>query len=170
MNGDGFEDLVFAPGMHPVTPILLNTGAGFVINPATSLDGTGGDTMTFADFDGDGRLDIARRTNRLEYALNTTRHDGLGRLTIEVVGNAGEHNQYGRVVRVTPLQVPGVTYTRVVDGGSGYLAQGQYPLLIGTPYTGRFRVQVRFDHGTVTTELNAGARVRIFRDGRVVPY
>jgi hypothetical protein len=91
-------------------------------------------------------------------------------LTIEVVGTHGEHNQYGRVVRVTPLQAPSVTYTRVVDGGSGYLAQGQYPILIGTPYTGTFRVEVRFDNGTVTAQMNAGARIRIYRDGHTSSF
>ncbi len=54
------------------------------------------------------------------------------------------HNQYGRVARIGPRQAPGVVYTRVVDGGSGFLAQGQYALLVGTPYAGPFDVSVRF--------------------------
>ena len=98
-------------------------------------------------------------------ALNTTPHSGLHQLVIEVVGNHGKHNQYGRVVRVTPLAAPQVTYTRVVDGGSGYLAQTQYPLLIGTPYAGRFRVSVRFDQGIVEFEMDADSKVRVYRDG-----
>jgi hypothetical protein len=169
MNGDGLEDIILAPGKGTTTAILVNTGRGFVVNPATSLDGTGGDTMAFGDFDGDSRLDIGRRTSELEYALNTTSHAGLTNLTIEVVGNDGERNQFGRVVRVRPRQASGVTYTRVVDGGSGYIANSQYPLLIGTPYTGVFDVSVRFDNGLVTFTMQAGQKRRVFRSGQVEP-
>jgi hypothetical protein len=55
MNGDGFEDRIVAPGVHPTMPILMNMGSGFVINPTTSPDGVqGGNLMKLADFDGDG--------------------------------------------------------------------------------------------------------------------
>jgi hypothetical protein len=37
-------------------------------------------------------------------------------------------------VRASPVSHPDVIYTRVVDGGSGYLSQNQYPLLIGSRY------------------------------------
>ena len=170
MNGDGFEDLILSPGATTRTRVLLNTGTGtFVENPPTSLDGHGGDVMAFGDVDGDGRLDLARRANGgLQYALNTTPHGGLNRLAIEVVGAAGEHNQYGRVVKVVPAAAPAVTYTRVVDGGSGFMSQNQYPLLVHTPYAGAFTVSVRFADRTVTFTMNAGERRRVHPDGRVV--
>ena len=78
---------------------------------------------------------------------------------------AGVHNQYGRVAQVRPRQAPGVVYTRVVDGGSGFLAQGQYELLIGTPYTGQFDVTVRFAGAVRTFVVSAGQRVRCRRKG-----
>ncbi len=136
--------------------------------PATSLDGGGGDVMAFGDFDGDGALDIGRRgVGGLQYARNTTTQAGLNRLVVEVVGDHGEHNQYGRVVRIVPAAAPGVTYTRIVDGGSGFLSQNQYALLVGTPYAGAFTVSVRFDHGTVTFTMNAGEKRRVSRNGQV---
>jgi len=94
---------------------------------------------------------------------------GLNRLVIEAVGDHGEHNQHGRVVRVVPAAAPDVTYTRVVDGGSSFVTQNQYPLLIGTPYAGTFTVSVRFDDGTVTFTMTAGQRRRVFRTGQIDP-
>jgi hypothetical protein len=169
MNGDGFEDLIMAPGTTTRSRIFLNTGTGaFVEAPLTSLDGVGGDVMAFGDVDGDGRLDIGRRgATGLEFARNTTSHAGLNRLVIEVVGDGGERNQFGRVVRIVPAAAPGVTYTRVVDGGSGFLSVNQYPLLVGTPYGGAFTVAVRFDDRTVTFTMNAGERRRVHRSGLV---
>jgi hypothetical protein len=172
MNGDGFEDLIFAPGVTTRSRILLNTGTGtFVENPITSLDGVGGDVMAFGDVDGDGRLDVGRRggASGLEYARNTTSHAGLNRLLIEVVGDNGEHNQFGRVVRIVPAAAPDVIYTRVVDGGSGFLSVNQYALLVGTPYAGAFTVSVRFDDRTVTFTMSAGEGRRVSRNGTVTP-
>jgi len=172
LNGDGFEDLIFAPGDTPRTRILLNTGTGvFTENPLTTLDGVGGDVMACGDYDADGRLDIGRRAGgSLEIVRNTTSHSGLSRVTLDLVDASGAHNQYGRVAQVRPRQAPGVVYTRVVDGGSGFLAQGQYALLIGTPYTGQFDVTVRFAGATRTFVVTAGQRVRLFADGRQQVY
>jgi hypothetical protein len=169
LNGDGFEDLLFAPGATTRTRILLNTGRGtFIENPLTSLDGSGGDVMACGDYDGDGRLDLGRRAaGSLQVVRNTTSHAGLNQLVVEVVGDHGEHNQYGRVVRIVPAAAPAVTYTRVVDGGSGFLSMGSYPLLVGTRYAGAFTVSVRFDTGTVTFTMNAGEKRRVSRNGQV---
>src|SRR5688500_8968530 len=62
--------------------------------------------------------------------------------SIEVLGPNGERNQHGRVARASPISESGVIYTRVVDGGSGYLSQNQYALLVGTPYIEDHIVQV----------------------------
>ena len=171
-NGDGFEDLIFSPGDTLKTRILLNTGRGtFPENPSTSLDGESGDVLACGDYDNDGRLDIGRRVNgSLEYLRNTTSHSGLSRLTLDLVDANGVHNQYGRVVRVRPRAAPAVTYTRVVDGGSGFLSVNQYPLLIGTPYTGDFDVTVRFAGGVRTFVVRSGERTRLFADGRQSVY
>jgi hypothetical protein len=172
LNGDGFEDLIVSPGNQLQTRIFLNTGsASFQENVPTTLDGVGGDVMACGDFDGDGRLDVGRRANgSLQIVRNTTSHTGLSRITLDIVDAAGAHTQYGRVAQVRPRQAPGVVYTRVVDGGSGFLAQGQYELLIGTPYTGQFDVTVRFADAVRTFVVTAGQRVRLFADGRQQIY
>jgi len=172
LNGDGFEDLIMAPGTTTRSRIFLNTGTGvFVEDPITSLDGVGGDVMAFGDVDGDGRLDIGRRGGTgLEYARNTTSHAGLTHITLDLVDADGRHNQFGRVARVRPQQAPGVTYTRVVDGGSGFLSVNQYELLIGTPYTGAFDVTVRFAGAERSFVVQAGQRARLFADGRQEVY
>jgi hypothetical protein len=172
LNGDGFEDLIFAPGDTTRTRILLNTGTGvFTENPLTALDGAGGDVMACGDYDADGRLDVGRRAaGSLQIVRNTTSHSGLSRVTLDLVDANGAHNQYGRVAQVRPRQAPGVVYTRVVDGGSGFLAQHQYELLIGTPYEGQFDVTVRFADATRTFVVSAGQRVRLFADGRQQVY
>ena len=172
LNGDGFEDLIFAPGDTTRTRILLNTGTGvFTENPLTTLDGLGGDVMACGDYDGDGRLDIGRRAGgSLEIVRNVTSHSGLSRVTLDIVDATGARTQYGRVAQVRPRQAPAVVYTRVVDGGSGFLAQGQYELVIGTRYTGQFDVTVRFADAVRTFVVNAGTRVRLFADGRQQVY
>ena len=46
LNGDGFEDIMLAPGVTTRTRILLNTGKGtFSENPPTTVDGSGGDVI-----------------------------------------------------------------------------------------------------------------------------
>jgi hypothetical protein len=172
LNGDGFEDFIFAPGDTPRTRIILNTGGlTFTENPLTALDGVLGDVMACGDYDDDGMLDIGRRVSgSLEIVRNTTPHGGLTRLTLDLVDAQGAHNQYGRVAQVRPRAAPGVVYTRVVDGGSGFLSQNQYPLLVHTPYTGDFDVTVRFAGGPRTFVVAAGQRVRLFADGRQQPY
>jgi hypothetical protein len=72
--------------------------------------------------------------------------------TIEVLGPNGEENQQGRVVRISQ---PSGTYTRVVDGGSGYMAQTQYPILVGTTYSSQHAVQVLYP------SANGGALVNV---------
>jgi hypothetical protein len=86
-------------------------------------------------------------------------------LVIEVVGDQGQQNQQGRVVRVTPISRPEVTYTRVVDGGSGYITQNEYPVTVATELSGPYRVVVGFDRGPVEFVMQAGERKRVFRSG-----
>jgi hypothetical protein len=89
-----------------------------------------------------GPSDVVYPTpNETAYYQNTTPHGHS--FTVGVVGPNGEHNQFGRVIHVFP---PGTNqiYTRVVDGGSGYLTQNQYPILVGTPFSGAHAVKVYF--------------------------
>ncbi|MBS0579573.1 MAG: VCBS repeat-containing protein [Proteobacteria bacterium] len=144
LDNSGFEDvLVSGDSKGPV--VFKNNGCGFSEATAGDLAGKAGGSgaMALADWDNDGVIDVIYPTpSGVYYYLNQTPPNGSS-FTVEVLGSQGEHNQYGRVVQVFP---PGTSqiYTRVVDGGSGYLSQNQYPLLIGTPFPGKHTVKVYY--------------------------
>ena len=143
LDNDGLED-VLVSGDNTGSAIFRNNGCGFTEVSAGELTsrtgGSGG--MALADLDGKGTIDVIYpASDGVAYYENTTVQGHS--FTVEVVGPNGEHDQFGRVIQVFP---PGTSqiYTRVVDGGSGYLTQNQYPILVGTPYTGTHTVKVYF--------------------------
>ena len=145
LTSDGLEDVVVS-GDGSGSAIFYNYGCGFVEVSAGDLSqvpgGNGG--MALADLDGDGRIDIIYpEAVQRAYYDNDTQVSGPGSFSVEVLGPNGEHNQYGRVIQVFP---PGTSriFTRVVDGGSGYLTQNQYPILVGTPFAGSHTVKVYY--------------------------
>jgi hypothetical protein len=144
LDNSGLEDVLVTGDAFGST-IFRNTGCGFVEVSAGDLSGEpssdGG--MALADLDNDGSIDVFYTDNDgLAYYMNTTPQMGHS-FTVEVLGANGEHNQFGRVIQVFP---PGTSqiYTRVVDGGSGYLTQNQYPILVGTPFSGPHTVKVYY--------------------------
>lgn len=145
LDNDGLED-VLVSGDATGSVIFRNYGCGFVEVNAGALTGVpgGGGAMALADLDGDGRIDVIypEATSHGVY-MNTTSVPTSSSFSVEVLGPNGEHNQYGRVIQVFP---PGTSqiFTRVVDGGSGYLAQNQYPILVGTPFSGSHTVKVYY--------------------------
>jgi hypothetical protein len=73
-------------------------------------------------------------------------------------------------MRIRPDNPQGVTMTRIVDGGSGMLAQTPYPLTVPTPYVGTHHVDVRFAGATFTFSMQPGERVRVFANGHIVHF
>src|SRR5262249_2126794 len=127
--------------------------------------------MAFGDINRDGKVDLIYswpgNANIFYYYINTSPSPPNSFLSIEMLGPNGERNQQGRVIQVQPQGVSHVTYTRVVDGGSGYHAQNQYALLIGTPYSGPHNVTAFYaaDGGgttTVTFSMNPGQYAKVF--------
>lgn len=168
LNNDGLEDFIVAGGNTRNTVVFMNAGERFVDNPPSSISAWGNDVIAFGDFDRDGRIDIAKRDALLTYAINTTPTTGHW-MELEVVDELGRPNQHGRVVSISPIDAPDVVMTRVVDGGSGFLSQNQYSLLVGTRSPGAHSVVVWFDTGPRSFVVNAFERVRLFRDGRSEP-
>jgi hypothetical protein len=91
-------------------------------------------------------------------------------LVIQIVDAAGSRNQFGRVARIRPGSSPRVTMTRIVDGGSGILAQTPYTLTVPTPWPGPHQVDVRFAGGTVSFSMQPGERIRVYADGRTEAF
>lgn len=167
LNNDGLEDIVTAGGRLFDTVVLLNNGKAFE-RGSTAIDGWGNDSLAFADFDEDGDLDIIKReVPYFRYARNQLSLPAPSSFRIEVVGANGEKNQQGRVVRLTPKAHSGTILTRAVDSGSGYMAQGQYELLIGTRYPGPHEATVYFADRVVTFTIEPGQSKRVFADGVV---
>ena len=140
LNSDGLEDVLVSGDSTEGSAIFYNYGCGFAEVRAGDLSqvlGGGSGSMALADLDGNGAIDVIYATSvgRMYYDNVTPKSPGAGSFTVEVLGPNGEHNQYGRVIQVFP---PGTSQinTRVVDGGSGYLSQNQYPILVGTPFAG----------------------------------
>jgi hypothetical protein len=144
LDNDGLED-VLVSGDSTGSAVFRNYGCGFAEVQASGLPsqpgGSGG--MALADFDRNGSIDVIYTSSSggTAYYENTSPQGKS--FVVEVLGPKGEHNQFGRVIQVFP---PGTSqiFTRVVDGGSGYLTQNQYPLLVGTPFEGAHRVKVYF--------------------------
>lgn len=90
--------------------------------------------MAVADFDGDGRLDLAMNNNNNVPALYWNRIDNGSRyLGIELVGRTGNTDAVGARVSLTFDQPGGSrkTSTRWVEAGSGYASQSSHVLHFG---------------------------------------
>jgi hypothetical protein len=78
-NGDGIPDLV-VPGIHcPIDghhanciSVLLGNGDGTFQPPANFPEGSAANRLTVADFNGDGKPDVATLNNGVSILLNTT--------------------------------------------------------------------------------------------------
>ena len=171
-NGDGREDVIVAGGPGGASYVLLNTGTRFERDPVTLIDDLSFGPVAAYDFDGDGAMDLVLTRGVRPTVVARNISPGINRTTlvIEVVDAAGRRNQFGRVLRIRPGSAPGVTMTRVVDGGSGMLAQTPYPVTVPTPWPGTHQVDVRFAGGTVSFSMQPGERIRVYADGRTEAF
>ncbi|MGQ0385008.1 MAG: FG-GAP-like repeat-containing protein [Gammaproteobacteria bacterium] len=177
VNSDGFEDVLFARNAVATdtgTPRLLVNVGGQLL-PSAVPNGLAAandlvahnDQIACADLDDNGVTDVVARwgtTHRLMRAVSPV----ASRIRIRVLGAGGQRNQQGRVVRITPQDMPNRIMMRVIESGSGFQSQGQYDLLVGAPWPGEYDIEVRFAGGVVTTTADPGDDLTIFADGRVV--
>jgi hypothetical protein len=144
-RGQRFVDAEFVLGIEPRT--------GGVATPWFELDASGKDknhkeaagapgrvavwgargtrAALIFDVDGDGDLDIV--TNEFNAApmvlvSNLTEKTRVRYMAVTLTGTTSNRNGLGAVVKVT---AGGSTYTKVMDGNSGYLSHSLYPLYFG---------------------------------------
>lgn len=174
LNNDGKEDVFLAGGSsieERKAVILLNDGTGFQRANETLIDGLSNDIIAFGDTNKDGRIDVMTRNGGvLAHFQNETATPFNSFISLEIVGENGEKNQQGRVVKITPQNHTDIIFTRIVDSGSGFLAQNQYDLLVGTPYPETHAVQVHYNTGMVQFVINPGEKKRVYPNGTVVDY
>ncbi len=89
------------------------------------LDGRG---VATADFDGDGRLDLAINNNNSQPTFYMNRLTAGNWMRLELVGDSGNRDAVGAKIRLT---VADKTLTRWVEAGSGYAAQSAFPVHFG---------------------------------------
>ena len=124
------------------------------------------------DLNRDGRQDLVfpellPRTSAILY--NTADVPVTRLVNVEVLGgtpSAPLRNQQGRAVRLVPDTAPsGFVYTRFVDGGSGYMAQGPYELQWASAYTGDHDLEVRYASGVVRCRVRPPAAIKVYESG-----
>jgi hypothetical protein len=129
-NGDGYEDVMLAGGLAlsgvALAPRLyLNLNGTFVRQPLIA-DGLGwSDLVSLADLNNDGALDILARYNAMRVLVNQNIPNYYIKI---VVTSSNNKNQFGRMVRAT--YPDGKVKVMVIDGGSGFMSNQPYPVLI----------------------------------------
>jgi hypothetical protein len=129
LNGDSWED-IYIPGGTTLTPrIYLNQqGKNFVEYRSQSTEKLGrwaGSVID--DINGNGKNDLV--IGAIGSILDNVDTLATYTVAITLTGSKGEKNQYGRIVELRPTNINDTrVLTRVVDGGSGYMAQKDYAL------------------------------------------
>jgi hypothetical protein len=146
-RGKRFVDADFVVGVEPrkggvVTPWFLLDASGRDKDhrdlAGTGLTGSvgvwgarGTRASAIFDVDADGDLDIVTNefgTVPMVLMSNLTEKTRVRYLEVALVGTTSNRNGLGAVVKV---RAGGATYTKVMDGNSGYLSHSLYPLYFG---------------------------------------
>ncbi|WP_129780837.1 CRTAC1 family protein [Peristeroidobacter soli] len=152
---DGLLDLYIAGyvrganGLEPKDLLLRNTGHGFVnVIAATDVLNHADHGVQWADFDGDGDLDLSLTDSRdagRHWVLKNevARRDAPRSLQVTVLDRQGRHSRAGAEVRLFDAAGK-VLGTRLVTTGEGYDSQSVQPVHFGLPRTERVTVEVTF--------------------------
>jgi enediyne biosynthesis protein E4 len=144
-RGQRFVDAEFLVGIEPragdlVTPWFLLDASGKDRNhrDAAGMTGQigiwgarGTRSAAIFDLDGDGDLDIVTNefgTRPMVLVSNLTEKTPVRYLAVKLIGTTSNRDGLGAIVTVT---AGSSTYTKVMDGNSGYLSHSLYPLYYG---------------------------------------
>jgi hypothetical protein len=178
-GGQRFADAEFLLGIEP--------RRGGVATPFFELDASGRDkshpdaagaigrvavwgakgtrSAAIFDLDADGDLDIV--TNEFNAApmvlvSNLTEKTRVRYVAVALTGTTSNRNGLGAIVKVT---AGGSTYTKVMDGNSGFLSHSLYPLYFGLGRAEAVdRIEVLWPSGktqTVPPPLTINSRVEV---------
>ncbi len=167
INADGYPEVI-SPGVDEGTGVgrpmvFVNVRGSFVQSDYGTTYARAHDIVGCADIDRNGSADVTVNGSGITTFLASS--GAMPHLRVRVLAGDGRQNQYGRTVRVRPLASPGVTMTRVVDGGAGYQTQTDYDVLVAAPWVGEYEVSVHFKGGVQVVRARAGELVT-FREGR----
>jgi hypothetical protein len=151
-DNDGRPDLyVSSYLLHPMNEhdhLYHNAGSHFSeVTPWQVLRSGATHGIQWADFDGNGALDIAMANNNPNghhyLWRNLLASERAGRsLQVMVVDEYGRHTKAGSEVRVYSPGTRQVLGTRLVDTGSGYCSQNVMPVHFGLPSAGPVDIEV----------------------------
>ena len=123
------------------------------------------------DVDGDGDLDIVTNdfnASPMVLVSNLTEKTTVHYVAVKLTGSTSNRDGLGAVVKVTAA---GSTYTKVMDGNSGYLSHSLYPLYFGLGSAQAVEsIDVKWPSGKTQTVQAADQDQLVDRDqGRVGP-
>ena len=177
---DGYPDMVLGAGPASAgqTFVARNNRGTFLRTKLTFTENFIASPPSFVDVDGDGDLDLVRTVSpagneatyeetfqKQVYVNGATRNKSI---TVELLGRGERQNQHARRVVLTPKSAPDMYISGIVDGGSGYFNQNQYPLVLGAPVDGLYSGKAYFKGGIVEFSAQPGDFISVKEDGSSV--
>jgi hypothetical protein len=161
-DNDGWDDLYVASYLASVREapdhVFRNAKGAFVdVTPPAVAEWGASHGVAWADYDGDGDLDLALANNHAQGRHRLYRNDlpsfaARRSLFIRVLDADGRHTRAGSEVRLFDAATGRALGARLVDSGGGYCSHGAVPVHFGLQ-AGVERVRVR-----VTVMTRAGRR------------